>query len=276
MVVLLSIFGTLTAGAAVYPVGDLNTDRKVDFIDLRILADTWLDADCETAGCQADLDGDGQVTLADFTRLAWNWRANVETPVINEFMASNGSRQPLGEGDLLDADGDSSDWIELYNPTDRVFDLGGWYLTDSADNLTKWQFPSGTKLNPNGYVVVFASGKNRTAGTTAHEFPARGRGWLPGPCERRRPHGGGRVQRRGYPEQLTDISYGLGQSAAQFITSGSTVSYRVPGPEDAGRDWTAVGFNDDGWPTATASLGFSQTSQLVGRDIGNPIRRRQL
>ncbi len=269
LVVLLSLLGSLAAGAAVYPVGDLNTDRKVDFVDLRILADSWLDAECETTGCPADLDGDGDVTLTDFARLGWNWRANVETPVINEFLASNGSRQPLGPGDLLDADGDSSDWIELYNPTDRTFDLGGWYLTDNSDNLTKWQFPSGTKLSPNGYLVVFASGKDRKTGELHTNFQlAAGGSYLAvvksdgrtvadeyGPS---------------YPEQLTDISYGLGQSSAQFITSGSKVSYHVPGVEDAGRDWTAVDFDDDSWPSATAGLGFSQTSQLVGQDIGNP------
>jgi hypothetical protein len=35
------------------------------------------------------------------------------TPVISEFMASNGSKEPLAEGGLLDEDGDSSDWIEM-------------------------------------------------------------------------------------------------------------------------------------------------------------------
>ncbi|MBN1507413.1 MAG: lamin tail domain-containing protein [Sedimentisphaerales bacterium] len=268
-IVLLSVVGTMTAGAASYPVGDLNTDRKVDFTDLRILADSWLEGDCQSTACPADLDGDGSVTLADFTRLGLNWRANFETPVINEFMASNGSRQPLGEGGLLDADGDSSDWIELYNPTERVFDLSGWYLTDSTDDLTKWQFPSGTSLRPNGYLVVFASGKNRTTGQLHTNFQLAARGEYLALVK-----SDGRTvadeYAGGYPEQLTDISYGLGQSAAQFISSGSTVSYHVPGPEDADRDWTAVDFDDDGWPTATASLGFWQTSQLVGRDIGSP------
>ena len=269
LVVLLSVAGITAAGAAVYPVGDLNTDREVDFADLRILSDSWLDAECETFGCQADLDGDGQVTLADFARLAWNWRANVETPVINEFMASNGSRQPLGAGDLLDADGDSSDWIELYNPTGRVFDLGGWYLTDSMDNLTRWPFPNGTKLNPNAYLVVFASGKDRTSGQLHTNFQLAAAG---GYLALVKSDGSTVADEYSptYPEQLTDISYGPGQSAAQFITSGSTVSYHVPTAEDAAKDWTAVGFNDDSWPTTTASLGFSQTSQLVGQDIGNP------
>ena len=38
--------------------------------------------------------------------------------VINEFAARNDSEQPLRNGELLDEDGDPSDWIEIYNPTE--------------------------------------------------------------------------------------------------------------------------------------------------------------
>ena len=81
------------------------------------------------------------------------------TPVISEFMASNGSKEPLAEGELLDEDGESSDWIEIYNPTDQAVHLGGWYLTNDAGNLEQWKFPTGVALNPGQFLVVFASGK---------------------------------------------------------------------------------------------------------------------
>jgi hypothetical protein len=74
-------------------------------------------------------------------------------PLINEFMASNSST-------LADEDGAFSDWIELYNPDATAVSLAGWYLTDNATNKTKWQFPAVT-LPAGGYLVVFASGKNR-------------------------------------------------------------------------------------------------------------------
>ena len=46
--------------------------------------------------------------------------------VINEFLASNQSpNPPEEEGQLVDEDGDSSDWIEIYNPTDITIDLSG-------------------------------------------------------------------------------------------------------------------------------------------------------
>ena len=85
------------------------------------------------------------------------------TPVISEFMASNGSKEPLAEGELLDEDGESSDWIEIYNPTAEAVHLGGWYLTNDADNLEQWKFPGGVVLNPGQFLIVFASGKNRAA-----------------------------------------------------------------------------------------------------------------
>ena len=80
---------------------------------------------------------------------------------LNELMASNTTT-------LADEDGTYSDWIELYNAGADPVSLAGWYLTDNAANLTKWQFPAVT-LNPNEYLVVFASSKNRrVAGSELH------------------------------------------------------------------------------------------------------------
>ena len=35
----------------------------------------------------------------------------------------------------VDGGGNSSDWIEIYNPTSETVDLSGWHLTDNAGNL---------------------------------------------------------------------------------------------------------------------------------------------
>ncbi|NIP93109.1 MAG: choice-of-anchor D domain-containing protein, partial [Akkermansiaceae bacterium] len=69
---------------------------------------------------------------------------------LNEFMASNGQT-------LDDGDGDSSDWIEIHNAGPGAADLSGWFLTDDADNPEKWEFPPGTSIPENGYLIVFAS-----------------------------------------------------------------------------------------------------------------------
>ena len=87
------------------------------------------------------------------------WAAGVQLPatagvVITEFLA-------LNTGGLLDENGDASDWIEIHNSDTSGVNLTGWHLTDEADNLNKWTFPA-TNLPPGGFLVVFASGKDRT------------------------------------------------------------------------------------------------------------------
>ncbi|MFW9831504.1 MAG: lamin tail domain-containing protein, partial [Candidatus Thorarchaeota archaeon] len=52
-------------------------------------------------------------------------------------------------------DGDYPDWIELYNSGTESVDLSGMYLTDDLTN-PKWQFPAGTIIEPNGFLVVWA------------------------------------------------------------------------------------------------------------------------
>ena len=75
--------------------------------------------------------------------------------VISEFLAVN-------DGGLSDADGDSPDWIELYNSGSEAASLGGWYLSDDSEDLFKWPLPE-MDLGAGSYLVVFASGKDRRA-----------------------------------------------------------------------------------------------------------------
>ncbi len=83
-------------------------------------------------------------------------------PVISEFQASNSATLP-------DEDGDSSDWIEIFNPDGTVADLSGYYLTDDPALLTKWRFPATTTLAPSSFLLVFASDKDRAvAGSQLH------------------------------------------------------------------------------------------------------------
>jgi hypothetical protein len=74
--------------------------------------------------------------------------------VISEFMADN-------ESTLTDQDGDFEGWIEIHNPTAGAINLAGHFLTDDEANPTKWAFPA-VDLAPSAYLVVFASGKDRT------------------------------------------------------------------------------------------------------------------
>lgn len=78
--------------------------------------------------------------------------------VINELMSSN-------SGTVLDEDGETSDWFEVYNSGAAGVDLGGCGITDDEDPF-KWRFPP-ISIPPGGHLLVFASGKDRTD-TAAH------------------------------------------------------------------------------------------------------------
>jgi len=80
--------------------------------------------------------------------------ADFSSAYISEFLLDN-------QRGLKDDDGEHSGWIELYNPTAGTINLSGWSLTDNRTNLTKWRFPR-VGLLPDKYLLVFASGKNRT------------------------------------------------------------------------------------------------------------------
>ena len=88
----------------------------------------------------------------------WTYELDPDAPlprvVISEFMADN-------KNTIHDEDGDSPDWIEIFNPTANDMNLAGWALTDDPKNLVEWQFPNVT-LAANSYLLVFASGKDRT------------------------------------------------------------------------------------------------------------------
>lgn len=77
-----------------------------------------------------------------------------DTPIISEFMTSNLEA-------LEDEDEDASDWIEFYNPGDATYNLSGHFLTDDRRNLRKWKMPGNLNVDPGGYRLVFASGKDR-------------------------------------------------------------------------------------------------------------------
>jgi len=153
------------------------------------------------------------------------------TQVISEFLAANTSV-------LADRDGDYPDWIEVHNQDATSIDLDGWYLTDDDTDLTKWRFPP-TVLAADGYLIVFASGKDRAiSGAELHtnfglassgEYLAlvkpdgRTIAWeyAPRPASKALAQSedtfyarvGSLMRRRGispeYPPQFADVSYGL-------------------------------------------------------------------
>jgi spore coat protein CotH len=258
------------AGAESYLTGDLNGDRIVDLEDLWVLAKLWVHPNCLSFGCEADLNGADGVNMVDFSMLAENWRVNAAGLVISEFVTLNGSKPPLGAGDLLDEDGDSSDWIEIYNSTDTAINLAGWYLTNDANDLTRWEFPS-VQIGPGQFEVIFASGKNRDDpdGELHTNFQlGSGEGFL----ALVKPNGRTIVHAYEYPQQFGDVSYGLSSEAAGLATETILIRESAPAraliPTDSslGLSWTEPGFDDSEWLTGTTGVGYDYGA-LVGLDV---------
>lgn len=130
----------------------------------------------------------------------------LDSVFLSEFLASN-------DGGLTDADGDASDWLELWNPTGEPVDLSGWFLSDNPTETDKWAFPDGVTLPAGSYMVVFASAKNRAvAGAELHtsftiDRAAGGSVML----ARQNTVGGAPIvvsSIQAYPRQREDTSYG--------------------------------------------------------------------
>lgn len=73
---------------------------------------------------------------------------NVGDLVINEILASNDT----GE---TDEEGEYEDWIELYNTTNATLSLDNLYLSDDASDPLVYQFPAGTTLDADSYLIVW-------------------------------------------------------------------------------------------------------------------------
>jgi len=56
---------------------------------------------------------------------------------------------------LAHAHAQASDWIELYNTAGTAINIGGWFLSDSKDNLFKYQIANGTTIGADGYLVLY-------------------------------------------------------------------------------------------------------------------------
>ena len=80
--------------------------------------------------------------------------------------------------------------IELHNTTSQPINIGGWFLSDSSTNLTKYQIAANTTIAAGGYLVLTdrkttASARAIRASTRRSPCPARRRLYLTSNCRRR-------------------------------------------------------------------------------------------
>jgi hypothetical protein len=249
---LIVLFGgsLLVAGC---PESDLNKDCRVNIYDFAIFAEQWMEAEGS-----ADLDGLNGVDAADLFLLTDNWLEKKEYVIVSEFGAVN-------KDVLFDEDGDSSDWIELYNPTRVPMSLEGWYLTDDADDPAKWRLPS-VILEAGEFLTVFASEKDRRdpAANLHTNFKLDAEGEYLALIQ----EDGSTVAFAYEPDfgvQYRDISFGVVQqgSAAVFAEPTSPAKLLIPSASDdvlIGSSWTGElanePFDDSEWSDVSAAVGY--------------------
>ena len=172
--------------------------------------------------------------------------------VISEFMASNTKT-------LADEDGSFEDWIELHNTGSETINLQGWFLTDSLAQPTKWPFPS-TNINARGFLVIFASNKDRgTPGQPLHtNFRLGGSGEYLALIQ---PDGVTVTSEYApmFPPQASDVSFGLDTGLRRTILLATNAPGKlwIPADDALGRTWVTREFNDVNWLNATSGVGFA-------------------
>ncbi len=86
--------------------------------------------------------------------------------IISEFCADN-------RDSLRDEDGNSPDWIEIYNGGSTAVDLEDLAFTCSRNRLADWDFPPGTvQLQPGQYLVVACAHDDDNPTTPNAQVPA--------------------------------------------------------------------------------------------------------
>lgn len=169
---------------------------------------------------------------------------------ISEFLTDN-------DDGIVDEDNDREDWIEIWNTSGVAGDLGGWYLTDDPTVLTKWELPA-IEMTSGGYLVVFASGKDRTDPASELHTNFRLQREAGGYLALVKPDGTTIASEfNDYPEQSKDIAYGVGidgETPLTFFSAGAPAKWHVPtGPVT---DWTTTDFDDSGWNSGATGIGF--------------------
>lgn len=151
--------------------------------------------------------------------------------VINEFMADNGIT-------VASPNGNSPDWIELFNTGSNTVDLTGMYLTDDLNDPTRWQFPEGTTLGPKEYLVIWA---NRNGGELYASFGLNANGEEIGLFDS---DGSTLIDSVVFLKQIQDVSYGRipdGGSSWNYLLSATPgYSNQNPSVENKSSVWSLV------------------------------------
>jgi hypothetical protein len=184
--------------------------------------------------------------------------------LVNELMADN-------EGAVQDPDGGHPDWLELYNPGEEPVDLGGFALSDDWTDKACSVLPEGTLIEPGGWLLFWADGREES-GHVAFSLSADGEGvglfapdgtaqdWINYPAQAedyawaRLPDGAATWEAvaRGTPGAANARIF---EQSVVLVERGATWSY-LDGGVYPGEGWTGLHFDDSGWASGPAPLGY--------------------
>ena len=195
----------------------------------------------------------------------------VSNAIITEFVTDN-------KRSLTDTEGNNPDWIEIWNISGEAGDLEGYYLTDDPANPVKWKFPA-VSFNARGYVIVFASGKDRRdPGAEVHtnfKLDSSANSYL----ALVKPDGTSVASEFvNYPKQYEDISYGRGfgePHPVTLINEGAMARWKAPAEPIP--NWREPQFDDSQWSTGATGIGYDNTPKYApfigdGGDTNDAMR----
>ncbi len=163
--------------------------------------------------------------------------------IISEVVSSN-------RDSLEDGDGDSSDWIELYNASGGAVELEGWALSDEPGQPDTWGFPALT-LGPGAFLLVFASGRSEDAPVgevhSSFRLSAEGETLLLS-CS------SGLADRVEIPALGEDIAFGVEQRVSEqtLLGAGDGALLQL----DPALGWEAPDLDDSSWIPVILGVGF--------------------
>ncbi len=170
---------TLPEGDKIAPVITLQGDKEI----LLSIGESYQDQGATAIdNIDGDLSSSIQTTINMNINIAGNYTITYQVSdtdknsatvvrdiIIQDIIKSPNPREGLTINEVLTANAYSgmdpdfkefSDWIELYNNDSSAKDIGGYYLSDDANNTTKWQIPIGTTIDKESYLLIWADKKN--------------------------------------------------------------------------------------------------------------------
>ncbi len=191
-------------------------------------------------------------------------QSNNKYLVINEFLASN-------ETILADEWGEYDDWLELYNNSENLIDLSGYYLSDDPEMLDRWQFPNGITIGAEEYLLIWLDGDGAAQGPlhTNFRLSASGESIIISDPDLNI------VDAYTFGEQTTDISMGRYPNAIGpfYFMTPTPLASNLPGlqndPELPAPQIFLTNYPNPFNPSTTISFNATETYQFAMIEIFN-------